>query len=237
VEKRPELGILIRPMVIATRYLVRGMQLSDIPQVMEIERESFPTMWPPTAYKRELQQNRLAHYIVIVEQRGPIEQPPPDEQTEQAHGTFGRLFDEIRQIFHGDPNGQLPPPDERAELVVGVVGVWALPDEAHIVTIATRVSHRRRGIGEMLLISAIELAQDRAQPVVTLEVRVSNEAALAMYEKYGFVEVGRRTRYYSDNHEDAFILTVDNVMVRRYRERFDALREEHSRRWGDFGCV
>jgi ribosomal-protein-alanine N-acetyltransferase len=211
------------------------MQLADIRQVMEIERESFPTMWPPTAYKRELQQNRLAHYIVVVEQRGAIERPATEEAEPAPHGPFGRLFDEIRQIFHGDPDGQLPPPHERPELIVGVVGVWALPDEAHIVTIATRASHRRRGIGEMLLISAIELAQQRGQPLVTLEVRVSNEPALAMYRKYGFVEVGRRNRYYSDNHEDAFILTIDNVLIRRYREHFDAMRDEHSRRWGDFG--
>jgi ribosomal-protein-alanine N-acetyltransferase len=54
-------------MRIATRYLVRPMRLDDIPQVMEIEREAFPTMWPPTAYKRELQQNRLAQYLVVTE--------------------------------------------------------------------------------------------------------------------------------------------------------------------------
>ena len=51
----------------ATKYVVRPMRLSDIPQVMEVERESFPTMWPQTAFKRELQQNRLARYTVLVE--------------------------------------------------------------------------------------------------------------------------------------------------------------------------
>ena len=208
------------------------MRIDDIPQVMEIERESFPAMWPPTAFKREIQQNRLAHYVVVVEHQRPIE-TVDDAADSEVSGPIGRLFDEIRQIFHGEDE-VLPPPEERAELVVGVVGAWLLPDEAHIVTIATRVSHRRRGIGEMLLIATIELAQERGQPLITLEVRVSNEAALALYEKYGFHEVGRRPRYYSDNREDAFILTVSSVLTEQYRQLFDTLRDAHARRWGDF---
>src|SRR5438552_7966689 len=54
-------------MRIATRRVARPMHTDDIAQVLEIERESFPTMWPPTAYKRELEQNRLAYYLVTVE--------------------------------------------------------------------------------------------------------------------------------------------------------------------------
>ncbi|MEO8457308.1 MAG: ribosomal protein S18-alanine N-acetyltransferase [Chloroflexota bacterium] len=219
-------------MKIATRYLVRSMHLADIPQVLEIERESFPTMWPPTAFRRELQQNRLANYIVIVEHNPSA----PDEasQPEKTPGALGRFFGEIRSILGAEDNGPLPPVDQRAELLVGVVGVWMMPDEAHIVTIATRESHRRRGIAERLLIAAIEMAQARHQPLLTLEVRVSNEPALALYEKYGFEQVGRRHRYYSDNHEDAYILTINSVLTRRFREMFEPLRADHARRWGDF---
>jgi ribosomal-protein-alanine N-acetyltransferase len=112
-----------------------------------------------------------------------------------------------------------------------------MADEAHIVTIATRGTHRGHGIGEALLISAIETAQARSQPLVTLEVRVSNDAAIALYEKYGFQEVGRRPRYYSDNHEDAYVLTIESVLTRRYRARFDELRAAHARRWGDFAAI
>jgi len=220
-------------MRIATRYLVRPMRLDDIPQVMEIEREAFPTMWPPTAYKRELQQNRLAQYLVVTElQRTGDEDEEPEPR---EAGPIGRFLDEIRQIFQNAESAHLPPPDQRPELLVGFVGVWMMPDEAHIVTIATRDTHRRNGIGEMLLISAIEMAQERGQELVTLEVRVSNDAAIRMYEKYGFNEVGRRKRYYSDNHEDAYILTVDGVLTQRFRQRFEALREAHAQRHGDFG--
>ena len=210
------------------------MRVEDIPQVMEIERESFPTMWPPTAFRRELQQNRLAHYIVVVEDNPRV--PRPSESAERQ-GPIGRFLGEIKQMLSPDDDTQLPPPDQRPELVVGFIGVWMMADEAHIVTIATRGSHRRQGIGEALLISAIETAQARQQPLVTLEVRVSNDTAIALYEKYGFQEVGRRPRYYSDNHEDAYVLTIDSVVTRRYRQRFDELREKHARRWGDFAAA
>lgn len=221
-------------MKIATRYLVRPMRMEDIPQVLEIERESFPTMWPPTAFKRELQQNRLAHYMVVAERNERAGYHVAEQQEERHGGTFVRFLDEIKHIFQGEADESLPPPENRPELIVGVIGVWMMPDEAHIVTIATRGTHRRRGIGEMLLIKAIELAQERGQEAVTLEVRVSNWPAIAMYEKYGFLEVGRRKRYYSDNGEDAHILTANDVLTDEFAERFADLVVEHHRRYGPF---
>jgi len=208
------------------------MRLADISQVLEIERQSFPTMWPSTAFRRELQQNRLANYIVIVEHNPRA--PTQTGSGERPAGPIGRIFGEIKQILGTEEDVALPPIDERAELVVGFIGVWMMPDEAHIVTIATRESHRRRGIAEKLLIYGIDIAQARRRPMLTLEVRVSNEAAIGLYEKYGLMKVGRRHRYYSDNHEDAYILTIDSVLTARFRERFEQLRTEHQRRWGDF---
>jgi ribosomal-protein-alanine N-acetyltransferase len=230
-------AIIRLSMRIATRYSVRAMNVGDIQQVLEIERQSFPTMWPPTAFKRELQQNRLANYIVIVEHNESAPEieaePPPDRHA----NSFERLFGELRSFLGPREERPLPAVSERPELIVGFVGVWMLPDEAHIVTIAVRDQFRRQGLGEQLLISAIEMAQEEGQSLVTLEVRVSNEAALRLYEKYGFEQVGLRPRYYSDNHEDANVLTVQSVVTEKYRARFDELRTAHRRRWGDFDLV
>ena len=220
-------------MRIATRQALRTMRLEDIPQVLEIERESFPTMWPPTAYKRELEQNRLAHYLVVVE-RNPESLAGSEAHDVGHHGAFGRLFGELRHILASEEERELPPLEERAELVTGVAGLWMLADEAHIVTVAVRESHRRQGIAELLLIQAIQHAQARGQALVTLECRVSNEPALALYEKYGFERVGLRPRYYSDNHEDAYVLTQSSVLSRRFLTRFGDLTEDHERRWGRF---
>jgi ribosomal-protein-alanine N-acetyltransferase len=225
----------------ATRYMVRRMLLDDIPQVLEVERESFPTMWPPTAFKRELQQNHLAHYTVVVEHdpsRVDVDVDIPVSEEEPRLTGFGRIWGELRHFLGNDAApGSLPPVEQRPELIIGFIGVWMLPDEAHIVTVAVRDSHRRKGIGELLLITAVEMAQERDQSIVTLECRVTNEPALALYEKYGFQQVGLRPRYYSDNHEDAYVLTAGSVLTDRYRSDFEGLRAEHGRRYGDFEMV
>ncbi len=93
-----------------------------------------------------------------------------------------------------------------ADEVVGFAGMWVIFDEAHVTTIA--VDRRRRGerIGERLLLALIDHALGRGARWMTLEVRPSNDVALALYRKFGFREVALRKRYYSDNGEDALIM-------------------------------
>jgi ribosomal-protein-alanine N-acetyltransferase len=219
----------------AVRYQVRPMDLGDISQVMEIERESFLNMWPTTAFKRELKHNRLARYLVAVEQRAGAEEavaPLADtEPTEEAVPPVGvgRWLGELKRLFGSEEEAETS-----REPIVGFVGIWLTLDEAHIVTIAVRESHRGRGIGELLLIAAIELATLNDQDIVTLEVRASNQAAQALYEKYGFKKVGVRHRYYSDNHEDAAIMTTDSIHSAPYQELCQRLRREHRERCGDY---
>lgn len=208
------------------------MQVGDIAQVMEVEQQSFPSMWPATAFKRELEHNRLARYLTAVERRA--------ESLEGGSGAAARsglvrFLGGLRQVLAGD--GVLPPPEERQELVVGFVGIWLLVDEAHVVTIAVRDSHRRQGVGELMLIAAIETALRERQSVVTLECRVSNAAALRLYEKYGFEQVGLRRRYYSDNQEDGYILTASGVDTPSCQRRFQRLRDEHRERWGEYELI
>lgn len=95
-------------------------------------------------------------------------------------------------------------------------GYWLMGDEAHIVTIASHPDWRRRGLGEWLFVAMIERARQGEAHSVTLEVRVGNEAAQALYRKWGFEVVGLRKRYYRDNDEDALLMTlfgVDNPAV------------------------
>lgn len=94
--------------------------------------------------------------------------------------------------------------------IVGYIGYWFLIDEVHISTFAVDPDHRRKGIGEKLLVAAFEQAAALGALLVTLEVRVSNQAAIHLYRKYGFEVVGRRANYYRDNHEDAWIMTKED---------------------------
>jgi ribosomal-protein-alanine N-acetyltransferase len=108
--------------------------------------------------------------------------------------------------------------------IVGFAGMWLLVDEAHVTTFATRRAWRRQGIGERLLLALLDLSAARGAHEATLEVRPSNMPARRLYEKYGFKNVGVRTRYYSDNNEDALIMTTDSLDGRSMRERIAELR-------------
>jgi ribosomal-protein-alanine N-acetyltransferase len=90
-------------------------------------------------------------------------------------------------------------------------GFWLMSNEAHIATIATHPQWRRRKLSEWLLLEMIAQARIHGAYTATLEVRVSNLAAQALYEKLGFVEVGQRKRYYRDNGEDARLMTLFNL--------------------------
>jgi ribosomal-protein-alanine N-acetyltransferase len=112
------------------------------------------------------------------------------------------------------------------EEVVGYAGVWLMVDEAHVTTFAVHPAWRRRGIGERLLLALLDRALARHAREATLEVRLSNLAARRLYEKFGFKPVGVRPRYYSDDDEDALIMTTDPLESPPMRVRLEQRRDE-----------
>ncbi len=110
--------------------------------------------------------------------------------------------------------------------VVGYGGIWLMVDEAHVTTFAVAPAWRRRRIGERLLVALLDLAIARGAREATLEVRLSNLAARRLYEKHGFRPVGIRPRYYSDDHEDALIMTTEPFAIPETAARLAARRAE-----------
>ena len=147
------------------RLSVEPMRSDDIPAVHAIESASFPTPWPPYAFRGELETNRMAHYLVV----------------------------------------------RAGSRVVAYAGFWLMVDEAHVTTFAVLPVYRRRGIGGRLLSEVMELSAALGASVVTLEVRLGNAAARRLYQRFGFRPVGVRPRYYSDNGEDALIMTTERL--------------------------
>ena len=92
--------------------------------------------------------------------------------------------------------------------VWGFAGIWLMVDEAHISTLAIRPDLRRRGLGQLLLLALLDASARLGAKRATLEVRESNAPAQSLYLAYGFQPVGRRKGYYTDNQEDAIILTT-----------------------------
>jgi len=91
-------------------------------------------------------------------------------------------------------------------VIAGYAGMWLIIDEAHVTNIALAAAYRGAGLGEQLVRALMELARERGAVSMTLEVRVSNVKAQALYTKLGFVSRGKRRNYYTDNREDALIM-------------------------------
>ncbi len=90
--------------------------------------------------------------------------------------------------------------------VVGYGGFWYTLDGADITNVAVHPDFRRMGLGENILKYMIALASELGAKKMMLEVRESNKAARALYEKHGFEGIAIRKRYYADNGEDAVIM-------------------------------
>lgn len=93
-------------------------------------------------------------------------------------------------------------------LIVGMMVIWLILDEAHIATIAIHPEYRRMGIARKMLCIALDDLIDRGASTATLEVREGNIPAISLYKKFGFKVAGKRERYYQDNNENALIMTL-----------------------------
>lgn len=206
------------------RYLIERMRLDDIPRVQDIEAQSFSAPWSAQAYEQDLRNNQLAHYIVLRElpDATPTPTPAPDGARPQAERTSlgSRVVNVLSRLRSAPPPiATVPRPP-----IIGFAGVWMMVDEAHLVTIAMAPGQRGKGLGELLLIAMIDLSCILGASVMTLEVRVSNHVAQGLYRKYGFSNEGVRRRYYSDNGEDALIMTSGNLTSASYQTHYQELK-------------
>ena len=212
-------------MNVALRPLAQG----DVDQVRDIEREAFTPSWPASAFKRELE-HRQATCLVAWE---PGQTPKSETSdlpivNEDQRSFASRMAGGLRW-FASRPKTENNVSGE----IVGFVGMWFMGTEAHITAIAVRESRRGQGIGELLLMGSIETAMKRGAEVVSLEARVSNHVAHALYRKYGFVDAGIRKGYYSDNREDAVIMTTEPVNTSAYHAKFARLTDTYRSRRGE----
>ena len=95
---------------------------------------------------------------------------------------------------------------EEGDRVAGYIGSQTVLDETDMMNVAVHPDHRRKRIGEALVLQLVEELKMLGSRCLTLEVRASNASAIALYEKLGFVQIGRRKNYYRNPREDALIL-------------------------------
>jgi ribosomal-protein-alanine N-acetyltransferase len=175
-------------------YVVAPMTLADVDQVLEIEQASFSAPWSVRAFRYEVADNEHSTMLVIRPARGA------------SHRWVQWLH--RHKLINPGP-------------VLGYAGFWLLVDDVHISTIAVHPQWRGRGLGELLLVSLLEKGGALEARRATLEVRVSNLAALGLYRKYGFEIASRRKGYYADNNEDAYIMVTPPFATPEFQANLD----------------
>ena len=183
---------------------IRKMKVEDISQVLFIESDAFPQLFPPTSFRREFQR-KISTILVAVSNSQMVEK---EEFSPYSKTTRNPLN------YRSGNTGWKPGMD----FLTGFIFLWDTTiEESHVMSIGTRRSHRRKGIGEFLLYSALINSIKKGARSLTLEVRVSNVPAISLYKKYGLATQGLRKSYYADNHEDAKIMTVYDIQSLDYR--------------------
>lgn len=167
-------------------YIIRPMEPGDVSMVIAIERLSFPTPWPASAFLYELRKTDSYYYVLVKPAAGRSASP------ERGWRHW------LRRISGPPEEGQ----------VIGYVGFRFQGDAVHISTIAVHPDWRGEGLGELLLLTAMEKALKQQASRVTLEMRVSNNVARRLYHKYGFQPQGTLVKYYRDG-EDAQLMAVE----------------------------
>lgn len=205
---------------------LRRLRREDIAEVVEIEREAFSPLWASSPFKRDLNNKRACYLVACIdpEDSSLISE---EETAEVPRSWLSKMAARLGLV------GDEPAANEKDNFgIAGYVSVWYQGDEAHIVEIAVREKLRGNGIGELLLIGSLRAAVEFGSHVMTLEARVSNFIAQRLYEKYNFKSVGIRKGYYSDNREDAVIMTTTPIDSEEYGKSFSELQETWETRWG-----
>lgn len=201
-------------------YVIEPMTIEDLAEVHAVEVQSVPTPWPISAYRRELT-NPQGNFYVVCRWR-----PPNGVAVERADERVSRgLF----PLFHRREDR---PPMHAP--IVGFAGMWVQGDEAHVTIIGVAPAHRGRGVGEFIFTALVDQALRRNATWITLEVRVSNLRAQNLYAKYGFSVQGTRRRYYSDDGEDAYVMSSPPANTAAYHEQYAALRQGNHARIAQF---
>jgi ribosomal-protein-alanine N-acetyltransferase len=112
------------------------------------------------------------------------------------------------------------------ETIIGLACFWAILEEAHITLLAIYPDYQRQGLGKLLLYKLLEKAVQRQLERATLEVRVSNQSAIALYEHFGFRIAGERKNYYPQTGESSLIFWRNDLQKTAFREQLSKWRQE-----------
>jgi [ribosomal protein S18]-alanine N-acetyltransferase len=158
---------------------------------VELDQLCFGGLWTRSGYERELDSPN-SQLLVLESASG--------ERESGFGGQSSEVLDQnsVRTDAIAVPAPQRP--------LLGLGCYWSILEEAHITILAVHPDYQRQGMGKLILYALLRDARRRQLEWATLEVKPSNQAALSLYQKFGFTIAGRRRNYYKDTGEDALIL-------------------------------
>lgn len=207
---------------------LKPLTLEQLSAVVELDQLCFGGLWTRSGYERELESP--SSQLLILETASdagksgfPAGSPEVFTKNSQQADSGPRIQKSGVRSKQADatPQGEsLPLANSELGLlnssgetaptlpnsVIGLGCYWSILEEAHITILAVHPDYQRQGLGQLLLYALLRDAKQHQLEWATLEVKPSNQAALSLYQKFGFTEAGRRRRYYKDTGEDALIL-------------------------------
>jgi ribosomal-protein-alanine N-acetyltransferase len=170
-----------------------------LPDLVNLDQCCFGGLWTADGYQREITSPNSDLLILRAKKVGgrPSE-VAGDQRTERVVGR----------------SDYLPP-------LLGLACLWSILEEAHITLLAVHPHYQQQGLGQALLHALLQSAHKRDLERATLEVRSSNQVAIALYQRFGFQEAGRRRKYYPDTQEDALILWQGHLQDPEFLQKLD----------------
>ncbi len=177
---------------------LRSLTTAQIPAALELDQHALGGLWSWDGYQREIDSPN-SDLLVFVGQE--TEGPRP---LVISHSLLAK---DKGQRTEEEPASQHPKSQiQNLPFLLALGCSWAIAGEAHITLLAVDPHYQQQGLGQAMLYALLLAAYQRQLERATLEVRVSNQAALTLYTKFGFREAGRRKRDYQDTGEDALVL-------------------------------
>ncbi|MBN18381.1 MAG: ribosomal-protein-alanine N-acetyltransferase [Chloroflexi bacterium] len=200
------------------KFRIKLMKNKHIDDCEKLDKKIFNSNSSRTDFNKELNKNNTEYFILIMEDKINISLTLSKVKFYILHILLKSFFSKYQTEFK----------------IVGYIGLWYVLDEVHIVSIAVDNDYRSCGLGEFLMIGAIDSAINNSSELLTLEVRVSNHKAQKLYSKFGFKQKGVRKNYYLDDREDALIMTTESILNSNYQNLFDNIYQNQLNIYNEF---
>ncbi|HEY9736136.1 MAG TPA: ribosomal protein S18-alanine N-acetyltransferase [Trichocoleus sp.] len=168
----------------------------DLPAIVSLDQRCLGGLWSESGYRRELESPNSLFRILST----------PAVSSQAAKASRAKDSTTLDLAAEAEPS---------TASIIGIGCLWAILDEAHITVLGIDPAYQGQGLGQWLLLHLLLDARRQNLQHATLEVRPSNTRAHKLYYRFGFQQVGRRKRYYSDG-EDALLLWRSGLQNREF---------------------